>query len=378
MRLVMTLLVRDEADILESHLDYHLAQGVDWIIAMDNGSRDDTVDVLKAYEARGVLRLLPTRAGEYSQGPWVTEMARLAAIDHQADWVINNDADEYWWPSHGSLADVLAAVPEAYTQVRVPRNDFRPVRGDVARGEIFWRRLLVRDACSVSPRGLRLAPKVAHRADPEISITYGNHSAEGDDPTVAPPIGSLEILHYPIRDYEQFERKIRNIAEFSRDDPSRPPGALEDQLYLDDLRRAGELRRYYDSLTVEGASHEGSVDEATLMVDTRLRDFFETGTERRQADPAARSVVRETYTEVEAWMRDRLFPLREELATARLAEADLRRELTRLKAACDAVDAALVAERAEHYKTAEDLRLLRQSRAVRVARQMRRLRDRRR
>jgi hypothetical protein len=372
----MTLLVRDEADVLESHLDYHLAQGVDLVIAMDNGSRDGTVEVLKAYEARGVLRLLPTRTGAYSQGPWVTEMARLAAIDHEADWVINNDADEFWWPSHGTLRDVLAAVPEAYTQVRVPRNDFRPLQGDAAADEVFWRRLLIRDACSVNPRGVRLAPKVAHRADARISITYGNHSVEGQEPRVAPPIGSLEILHYPIRDYAQFERKVRNIAEFSRSDPRRPSSALHDQLYLDDLRAAGELRRYYDGLTVDPATEGVRGGEVTLMVDTRLRDFLEVGTERRQADPADRLVLREIYTEAEAWMRDQLFPLREELATAQLAEADLRRELTQLKAVCDAVDNALTVERAEHYKTAEDLRLLRQSRAVRVARQMRRLRPR--
>ena len=37
MMLVLTLLCRDEADILESMLRFHLAQGVDRIIATDNG-----------------------------------------------------------------------------------------------------------------------------------------------------------------------------------------------------------------------------------------------------------------------------------------------------------------------------------------------------
>ena len=377
MRLVMTLLVRDEADILETHLDYHFAQGVDFVIAVDNGSRDATVDVLKDYESRGMLRLLPTRTGAYSQGPWVTEMARLAATDHQADWVINNDADEFWWPSQGTLADVLAAVPDRYNQIRVPRNDFHPVREDTEPSAPFWRRMVVRDACSVSPRGFRLVPKVAHRASDEITITYGNHAADGDTPSVtAPPIGSLEILHYPIRDYHQFERKIRNIAEFSRDDPGRPAGALDDQLYLDDLLRAGELRDYYETLTVEAPTGQPPPDDQATLIDARLRDFVQAGLVRRSSEPAAQSVLREQYAEVEAWAQEQMFPLREDLATARLERDDLRRELAELEAAHSATDDALVAERAEHYRTAEDLRLLRQSRAVRVARQVRRLRPR--
>ena len=40
MKLVMTLLVRDEEDIVEDHLVYHLNQGVDFVIATDNNSVD--------------------------------------------------------------------------------------------------------------------------------------------------------------------------------------------------------------------------------------------------------------------------------------------------------------------------------------------------
>lgn len=42
MRVVLTLLVRDEADIIRSNVQYHLAQGIDHVIVADNGSLDGT------------------------------------------------------------------------------------------------------------------------------------------------------------------------------------------------------------------------------------------------------------------------------------------------------------------------------------------------
>ena len=49
MRLAMTLLVRDEADIIEANLRYHRAQGVDFFVVGDNGSEDGTLEILERY-----------------------------------------------------------------------------------------------------------------------------------------------------------------------------------------------------------------------------------------------------------------------------------------------------------------------------------------
>ena len=54
MRLVMTLLVRNEADIVDAQIAFHLHAGVDFVIATDNGSDDGTIEILERYERAGV------------------------------------------------------------------------------------------------------------------------------------------------------------------------------------------------------------------------------------------------------------------------------------------------------------------------------------
>jgi hypothetical protein len=53
MRLVMTLVVRDEADIVEAQIAYHLNAGVDFVIAIDHRSVDGTTDILESYRRDG-------------------------------------------------------------------------------------------------------------------------------------------------------------------------------------------------------------------------------------------------------------------------------------------------------------------------------------
>src|SRR5215831_10755549 len=98
MKVVMTLLVRDEADIVDAQIAFHLNAGVDLVIATDHSSADGTTEILERYERDGLLHLIHERDVEYREIEWRTRMARLAATDFGADWVINSDADEFWWP----------------------------------------------------------------------------------------------------------------------------------------------------------------------------------------------------------------------------------------------------------------------------------------
>ncbi len=268
MKLVMTLLVRNEADIVDAQIAFHLHAGVDFVIATDNRSEDGTLEVLEHYERAGFLHLLREEANDMRQETWVTHMARLAATEFGADWVINSDADEFWWPRGGSLKEVLAVVPERYGVVRGCWRHFLPRRDD---GSNFAERMTVRLARPAPPGDkstiFHAHQKVAHRADPRVQVEPGNHSASGRDLRPLRSWYPFEVLHFSFRSLAQLERKaeggwLRN----ARYEPTLH------WLLLDAAFREDRLDDYFESFVVSNAALERGLAEGSLAVDVRLRD----------------------------------------------------------------------------------------------------------
>ncbi len=265
MRLVMTLLVRDEEDIVRENLDFHLAQGVDRVIVTDNGSEDQTVEILREYEARGAVRLLFEPTDDYSQWRWVTRMARMAATEEGADWVVNCDADEFWWPLEGTLKSTLEGVGDEVGTVVGHRTNFVPRPED---GRPFWERMTLRERDSVNPLGKRLPPKIAHRAHPDVTVLQGNHKLEDVDLGERLDDGSIEILHFPMRTYAQFENKIVKGGRAYLRNRELPQSRGRTWRRLYETWEQGGLRDHYDqNLIAEAAG-------ADVLEDTRLRDYL--------------------------------------------------------------------------------------------------------
>jgi hypothetical protein len=111
MRLVMTMVVRDEADILAMNIEYHKSAGVDHFLVTDHCSKDATTEILRHFQGKGLVSIVRRNEPAFRQDIWVTEMAQRAAKEFCADWVIKSDADEFWWPEEGgSLKNVLSLV----------------------------------------------------------------------------------------------------------------------------------------------------------------------------------------------------------------------------------------------------------------------------
>lgn len=277
MKLVMTLLVRDEVDVIDAHLAFHLEAGVDLVIAMDHRSRDGTTDVLRAYERDGHVVLIPQGAREVRQSEWVTAMARLAASDHGADWVINSDADEFFWPRARSLKEALGAVPSRYGVVYASMCYYLPRTGSGHFSEIMTVRLLQVAPISDPPNRYRPTAKAVHRGSTEVRVRRGNHEVEraGRRLTTWHP---LEVLHYPDRSPEQYARKYANTVE-SWPSGGREPGAFVLAAHADVEEGGAESAFRQRALTDEDVSQALAAE--TVVIDSRLRDVL-----RRLRSPA--------------------------------------------------------------------------------------------
>jgi hypothetical protein len=315
MRLVMTLLVRDEADIVDAQLAFHLAAGVDFVVATDHRSQDGTTEILRRYEREGVLRLLRVEDAAYKQAEWVTRMARLAATEHGADWVIHADADEFFWPRGGDLKEVLAAIPPRYGIVRAYCRNFLPRPGEGP----FYERMVVRltpHAPITDPRILyRPNEKVVHRGDPTIRIGQGNHRVMGSGLQLLHGWYPLEVLHFPIRSLEQCERKNLTIYE------SLGERRRGDHIDAVNALRSGRLEEYYQSLVVDDEELERGLAEGTLAIDTRLRDALR-AIQASEGRPAKLRFPRPSVVEEAAYAVD----------VAVLGETDIVRAQRRLEA----------------------------------------------
>jgi len=319
MKLVQTLVVRDEADIVDAQIAYHLSAGVDFVIATDHESRDGTTEILGSYERQGCLRLIRER-GEMREAEWRTRMARAAATEYAADWVINTDADEFWMPRYGTLKEALGAIPAEAGVVWALTCHFVPRPDD---GAPFAERMAARFAGQAALNDptspYRPHAKAAHRADPAIRVWFGSHRVESRRLAPLPAWHPADVFHFPFRSPEQYERKTGRRARGDK-----PLGQYVKGLEALDQGRVEDV---YRSLVIDDQALAAGLAAGSLVVDTRLRD--------------ALRALRNEDAPVPAPVRDAV-QARFALDDAALRDADvvrLVRRLDDLRARVDAVTA---------------------------------------
>lgn len=276
MRLIMTLLVRDEAQIIRDNIDYHLSQGVDFIIATDNLSTDSTPDILKEYQRKGVLHYIHESNDDYSQDLWVTRMAVIAAQQYDADWIIHNDADEFWWPENGkTLKHVFEAVLPKTDGLIIERTNFITTKKYNNNLPVYTQ-LKYRYRESVNALGKRLPSKVCHLALDNVYVHQGNHniSLPGRSLNIKKS-DDIVIFHFPYRDFEGFQSKILLGGTAYQANTRLPKGVGRTWRELYKLACSGNLKDYYASLTLSDNQISAMLDKGTAIYDPRLSQYIE-------------------------------------------------------------------------------------------------------
>ncbi|WAC67478.1 glycosyltransferase family 2 protein [Agrococcus sp. SL85] len=209
------MMVRDEADIIAATLEHHLAEGVDRILVTDNASEDGTRDILADYARVAPVTVFDDPEHRKQQAEVVTRMARLAATEHRAAWVVNGDADEFVLARGRTLVEALSDAPRGTTAFHAP---VRNLVGPTARtGSGLSTRMHWRDERSpeqLAAAGVHAHPSAnaIHVGDAHVEVAQGNHRVSTPPGTPVEDALGIEVLHVPWRSWEQFERKTVNMG----------------------------------------------------------------------------------------------------------------------------------------------------------------------
>ena len=278
-RLVMTLLVRDELEIIRENIDFHLKQGVDYIIATDNGSIDGTREILAEYAQQGVLTVIDEPGRDYFQSRWVTRMAHLAREEYGADWILNCDADEFWTSTVGDLKQELLNTKANMIvcsrrqmfyphDAPTPQNIFEDIRWRMAH-PLSMSRFIQSFPVEAPYCYFDLPPKVLCRAVGLEEVAAGNHSANYaiDSKECS---SHVTFYHYSMRGFEHFVRKILvGGAAYANSDHDEALGWHWRRWYK--MIQNGCAREAYQETMPSRAQMECDLQSGLVLCDSTMR-----------------------------------------------------------------------------------------------------------
>jgi glycosyltransferase involved in cell wall biosynthesis len=207
MRLVSITCVKNESDIVEAFVR-HTHALVDQLIILDNGSTDNTPEILRSLEKDGLsLEIVDDPSPGKHQWKRMTRLMHEFAVErHKADWIVPLDIDEFIvTPEGADLHDLLAEAKGPvgqYWRTYVPdpsndKNEPNPalrIRHCLAEEYHPWMKIII-------PGNLA--------SQSGAVITQGSHKLELNGKLIDPlPIDSLRLAHIPIRSPEQFLAKV--------------------------------------------------------------------------------------------------------------------------------------------------------------------------
>lgn len=273
------MMVRDEEDIIQENILYHLACGVDFFIVVDHKSTDSTPVILKNFESRGVLHYIRSDHKGYQQSRFVTMMARMAKTKYNADWVINNDADEFWYVEGGNLKAEIEKFHGKLNLFAVERHNFIFLE---KAGTPFYQTMTIRERDSSNPAGGKLFPKVIHRGCKNVTIREGGHEVGNlKNPFLTRilrksgllyiPEILIKTFHFPNRSKEQIIRKVWYLP-----DRYKNVEEIGDKLFdltLEELTEYEGFNAYLKNIYYSSEEIEAGLSAGTLIRDERFMNF---------------------------------------------------------------------------------------------------------
>lgn len=203
---IVLTVCRDEADIIEAFIRFHLDMGFDKIYAVDNGSTDGTDLILQRLADEG-LPLTWKRDARTGYDLHLSEHYHWAGSEAKPRWLFFLDVDEYVYFPNGSK-DYLGSVPDEVTALRLlQRQMYQQTLEPVEHDPWFFLRTPAAGTTFDDEPS-----KLVTRYDPDARVYGGKHLIEG--PTLCEVIpDDLYIRHFKYRSAAQARSKERNRVE---------------------------------------------------------------------------------------------------------------------------------------------------------------------
>ncbi len=263
--LTMTILVKNEADIIEHNIRTHASLGVDSFVVMDNNSNDGTREILDELSKEFEITIIDEK-GTYNQAKWMTKLTHIAKKRYNSRWLIPNDADEFWIPNSNTLKE---ALPSRGSVLSINRYNMLLYRGldnfldseYMVANPVYYSKKAQLSRSDISLPLTKISPKVIVKPKGLLWIRGGNHKAlhlqnfrdyfkQYDK---IKRFEDISVYHYPIRSFEQFKANIENrkllLAKGAKMGPHYKrwvellnKGLLEDEFYSNILFNNEELK----------------------------------------------------------------------------------------------------------------------------------------
>ena len=252
-KLIMTMVVRDEEEIIEKNIRFHHAMGVDGFIVSSHKCTDNTDFILEKLKHEGlVLEIIKRTTPDHKHSVWVNEMIRLAKKKYKAKWVINADADEFFYSNSLNLkksileseganvlwVDSLFLFPEDRDDyLHSPYFVTRPFQKFEA--EILG---IADDPLYEDFIGSQGCTKVIHKTRGFRRIYNGNHDVKMFNRKKTHS-ADIRLYHYHIRSYKGW---VEKIARWEDSIFLLPPGEGQHMKEMVNRYKTGKLKEDFE------------------------------------------------------------------------------------------------------------------------------------